>query len=93
MTSNIQHMCIKCEKQIEMFEMGEMGDKEGLSANDAIIFTSNGNYGSTVLDLSPTIQIYICDDCFRYAANNKMVIQPMKRVKTFTTYDLYHPDF
>ncbi len=52
--------CFVCLREIK----AEVKDGEIVSANDAAIFNSHGNYGSTVLDEDGIlVEVLICDAC------------------------------
>jgi hypothetical protein len=52
--------CLVCGRQLQTSNPTKCGF---LAANDAIFYSTSGNYGSTVLDDSGTIVFLICDAC------------------------------
>lgn len=52
--------CFACLREIE----AKVEDGEIVSTSDAAIFSSHGNYGSTVLDMEDaTVEVLVCDAC------------------------------
>jgi hypothetical protein len=57
--------CFKCEKELKAL-FDDMPDDIHNSSDDAVHFTSWGNYGSTRFDPIrewETLDIYVCDEC------------------------------
>ena len=52
-----KHPCIKCEKELSLFDV--------MHPNDGVVFRARGNYGSTVFDPmdGSYLEVLICDDC------------------------------
>jgi hypothetical protein len=52
--------CLVCGRPLETSDPTKTGF---LTVNDGIIYSTDGNYGSTVLDIGETIVFVICDAC------------------------------
>ena len=82
----IEH-CFVCNKSIFFNE-----SEPDMIASDAIYFETNGNYGSTVLDLEKhKVRIIICDDCFKERKNRSYVeeVHTIERVYKRHSYSEY----
>jgi hypothetical protein len=52
--------CLVCGCLLETSDPAKTGF---LTVNDGVIYSTDGNYGSTVLDMGETIVFVICDAC------------------------------
>jgi hypothetical protein len=76
----MRQRCFCCGKKIRGAIGGLLNCSEMEPPSGAVVFTSRGNYGSTVLDIpsydeSLSIEIVICDIC---------VLKNRKRINTIT---------
>lgn len=80
--------CIACLKELTPAMLGD--DPEGPGPfSEATIFTSSGNYGSTVfdpMDSSMFLEVNICDECL---LRNAHAVKTVRKA-TSTKYD-YSP--
>ena len=63
--------CVVCGKRLE-----PVFDCLHNQPNDGIVFTSQGNYGSTVFDPfdGTAVSVNICDSCFKKAVKKGFVV-------------------
>ena len=69
--SGWKYHCICCDKELQWDEC-TYSEKSNSPVIDGICITTNGNWGSTVLDGS-TAYFAICDECFKAKAKNILV--------------------
>jgi hypothetical protein len=82
--------CIVCKDKIDW-----NGSPTGKNnPYGATVFTSRGNYGSTVFDPimgGDFLEINICDKCLKYAAQNQRVLHG-NCLRKFEREKLWNPD-
>lgn len=79
--------CLRCDRELQ----AELFDHEGAMRVGMLyggaFFTSNGNYGSTVLDMDGgDITIFICDDCLKERGDKIFYREPKGLYKTFSEH-------
>ena len=90
----MQRNCICCEKSIK--HCGPDGeDCFSNPPNDATVWTSHGNYGSTLydpMDGKDTLETFICDECLKKKAKfiyrYDYVKQTTTEVKNLRVFDV-----
>jgi hypothetical protein len=71
---SINRTCFRCDKQLEATysEIHGVEDSIYITPDDATVWTSLGNYGSTVFDggefTGRRLELYICDECLKERA-------------------------
>lgn len=76
--------CLVCNKEIKL---------EYECPCNAVVFSTSGNYGSSVYDIAPEIITYLCDDCFCLKARQQKFYKIDKNVVyTTTVFDYDHYD-
>jgi len=91
----VDRLCIVCDKEIS----GCLGfDEDGNDSfsnppDDATVWTSVGNYGSTLFDMGEhtgeRLECYVCDDClqkkknsvYHYQLNRKTEVTNLRKFK------------
>jgi hypothetical protein len=73
MENTDQQPCLVCGVELDVSDPTKTGH---LSCNDGVIYSTSGNYGSTVLDDDGTIVFVICDAC---------LIKHRSRLRAFKT--------
>ena len=83
--------CFKCDKQLDPSVSGVMNQPY-----DGTVFTSHGQYGSTVFDpISDDrfIEITICDDCIVEAAKKRKILYCIRTHKLAEhKYSIFIPE-
>lgn len=60
MDNSSKQPCLVCGVELDVSDPAKTGS---LSCSDGVIYSTSGNYGSTVLDDDGTIVFVICDAC------------------------------
>lgn len=86
---NLPVPCLKCGKQLA----DASGDPKAFNQPyEGTAFTTNGHYGSTVFDLFSSdelLEIVICDECMKEAAQANRVLRLRREQYTTHSYSLW----
>lgn len=87
--SKIFRRCFVCEKHLQDAINGNTFYDFETPPNDAVIFHTHGNYGSTIFDPNPNdgkfLEIAICDECLK---NKDYLVLEVTKTQPKPKYDV-----
>lgn len=60
---NLHYHCLVCDKKIELYD-DAIARTINSPPHQGVSFTTRGNWGSQIWDMSPMVHAVICDKCF-----------------------------
>lgn len=88
----IANFCFVCDKELQLVDPGFKEDSA--QCNDALMFSSSGNYGSTVYDPiggRTELLINICDACI-VLKKDRVLVATIERPLPIVSYAPWNPE-
>lgn len=77
---NIHYHCVVCDQKMELYD-DAIARTINSPPHHGVAFTTHGNWGSQVWDMSPKVHAVICDSCF-VAKSHRMLMEEEDRSGT-----------